>query len=97
VKSPQGSIAVAMVLAFGVCVALNLFVVAVLYDALINGTDAGLSENATQVLSGVFGGAFGVIGAVVGYQVGKSQPPSLPPEPPAAPGPGAAGAPGEKA
>lgn len=66
---PAGSYVVALVLAVGMCTAVNLFTVAVLYDALFS-SGPGLSENATQVLSSWGGGIIGVIGAVVGYQAG---------------------------
>ena len=66
-----GSHAVALVLAVGMCTAINLFTFAVLYDALFS-AGPGLSENATQVLTGWGGGIIGVIGAVVGYQAGHN-------------------------
>ncbi|MBD3941945.1 hypothetical protein IF188_09585 [Microbacterium sp. NEAU-LLC] len=65
-----GATLVALVLAVGICTALNLFVFAVLYDALVNGDQAGISENATQILSGWGGGIISIISAVVGGGVG---------------------------
>lgn len=64
---------IALTLAIGLCTALNLFAVAVLYDALFNDQDAGLSENATQVLTGWGGGIIGILGAVFGYRAGSQQ------------------------
>ena len=66
-----GSYLVAAILAVGMCTALNAFTVAVLIDAL-SSAEPGLSENATQILTGWGGGIVGVIGAVVGYQAGAS-------------------------
>lgn len=71
-RAPRGSYLVALVLALGICLALNVLTFAVLYDAFVNDINAGLSENATQVLTGWGGGVLGVIGAVVGYQAGQS-------------------------
>jgi hypothetical protein len=66
-----GSYLVALVLAVGISTAINAFTIAVLLDALL-GENPGLSENATQILTGWGGGVIGVIGAVVGYQAGAS-------------------------
>ena len=66
-----GSYLVAAILAVGMCTALNAFTIAVLIDAL-SSAEPGLSENATQILTGWGGGIVGVIGAVVGYQAGAS-------------------------
>jgi hypothetical protein len=60
-----------VVLAVGIVTATNLFTVAVLADAVFS-AGPGLSENATQVLTGWGGGIIGVIGAVVGYRVGQT-------------------------
>lgn len=60
---------VAVILAVGVATALNIIVVAVLLDALLS-NGPGLSENATQILTGAFGGMLGVLGAYLGYRVG---------------------------
>jgi hypothetical protein len=65
-----GTDVVAIILSIGICLAINLFSIAVLYDALFS-TDAGLSENSTQILTGWGGGIIGVIGALVGVHVGK--------------------------
>jgi hypothetical protein len=64
-----GSYLVALVLAVGISTAINAFTIAVLLDAIL-GETPGLSENATQILTGWGGGVIGVIGAVVGYQSG---------------------------
>lgn len=66
-----GSYLVAAILAVGMCTALNAFTIAVLIDAMTSSVP-GLSENATQILTGWGGGIVGVIGAVVGYQAGAS-------------------------
>lgn len=63
---------IALVLAIGLCTAMNLFTLAVLYDALYH-DNAGLSENATQVLTGWGGGIIGILGAVFGYRAGQQQ------------------------
>lgn len=62
---------VALVLAVGICTALNMFTLAVLLDALFS-EGPGLSENATQILTGWGGGIVGIIGAVVGYHTAAS-------------------------
>lgn len=72
-----GSYVVALVLAVGISTALNVLTVAVLYDAVFS-SDSGISENATQILTGWGGGVLGVIGAVVGYQAGQAS--KTPPE-----------------
>jgi predicted PurR-regulated permease PerM len=61
---------VAIILALGLVVAVDLITAAVLYDAIFS-NDAGLSENATQVLIAAFGGIIGVLGGYIGYQAGK--------------------------
>ena len=64
---------VALVLAVGLVVALNLIVVAVLYDAIHNPAQAGISENATQILTGWGGGVIGILGAVFGYRAAQRE------------------------
>ena len=75
----------ALTLAFGITIALNIVVAAVLWDA-IRSAGPGLSENATQVLSGAFGGIIGILGSYLGFRVGvtaaQSAPPTAPPPPP---------------
>lgn len=62
---------VAIILSVGMATALNLFTAAAILDAFVNPDAAGLSENATQILTGWGGGVVGVIGAVVGYRAGQ--------------------------
>lgn len=68
---PAGSYIVALILAIGMSIALNLLVLAVVWDAIFS-AQSGISENATQILTGWGGGVLGVIGAVVGYQAGAA-------------------------
>lgn len=56
---------VAIILAFGLCVAVLCFTSAVLWDAL-HSEDAGLSDNATQVLTMAIAGMIGLIGGYLG-------------------------------
>lgn len=65
---------VATVLALGVATALNGVVFAVTYDALTSDT-SGLSENATQVLTGAFGGIIGILGTYIGLRARQEQAP----------------------
>lgn len=69
VSTPAGRDAVALVLAIGVAMAVNTITVAVLLDALLS-EGPGLSDNATQVLTGAFGGVLGVLAAHLGYRAG---------------------------
>jgi predicted PurR-regulated permease PerM len=66
---PRGRDWVAVVLAVGLCTAVNLITAAVLYDAIFS-EGPGLSENATQILTTVFGGIIGVLGSYIGYRAG---------------------------
>lgn len=66
----EGRTIVATVLAIGICTAINLIVIAVLYDAIFS-EGPGLSENATQILSTTFGGILGVLGAYIGFRAGQ--------------------------
>lgn len=61
---------VAVVLAVGLVLSLNIIVVAVLYDA-ITSNESGLSENATQILTGWGGGIIGVLGGYVGHELAR--------------------------
>jgi hypothetical protein len=61
---------VAIILAVGLILALNLITAGVLYDAIFS-AGPGLSENATQILTLAFGGIVGILGSYVGYRVGK--------------------------
>ncbi len=66
-KGPErGKDWVAVILAVGIAVALNCIAIGVLYDAIFSQV-GGLSENATQILTGAFGGILGVLGSYVGY------------------------------
>jgi H+/Cl- antiporter ClcA len=62
---------VAVVLAIGIAVALIVIVSAVMYDAVRSDTP-GLSENATQILTGWGGGIMGVLGAYLGFRAGDT-------------------------
>jgi len=67
----RGPYVVALCLAVSIGIALNVFSIGVLVDA-VTGAEPGLSENATQILTGWGGGIIGVIGAVVGYNAGAA-------------------------
>jgi hypothetical protein len=65
---------VAIILASGIVIALNIVTIALLYVAytrLGQPGVQGLSENGTQLLTGWGGGIIGVLGAYVGYAFGK--------------------------
>lgn len=76
-RRPQPADIVGVILALGMALALNIFIVAAALEAYANKITLpiGLSDNATQVLTGWGGGIIGVIGALVGFRVGRSQPP----------------------
>jgi hypothetical protein len=59
------------VIALAIGTAMNMFTLAVLYDAIFS-RGPGLSSNATQVLTGWGGGMIGIIGAYVGYRASSS-------------------------
>jgi hypothetical protein len=63
---------VAVILAIGICTAVNLLTMGVLYDA-IRSEGPGLSENATQVMTTAFGGIIGVLGAYLGFRAGQGE------------------------
>lgn len=67
-----GGMLVATILAVGICIALNALIFAVVWDA-VNSEGPGISENATQILTGWGGGILGVIGALVGYKAGENR------------------------
>ncbi len=71
---------IALILAVGMATALNLVTLAILYDA-IRHEDAGISENATQILTGWGGGIIGILGAVFGYRAGTQQQQGQPGDP----------------
>lgn len=56
---------VALVLAVGVAVAINVVCFGIMWDAVK--LDAEISENGTQILTGVLGGIIGILGAYLGY------------------------------
>jgi sulfite exporter TauE/SafE len=60
---------VLLVIAIGLSTGVNLLTFGVLWDAVRSDTP-GISENATQILTGAFGGMIGIIGASVGYRAG---------------------------
>ncbi len=62
--------AVGIILAVGLATAVNAVTLATLIDAL-RSQGPGLSENATQVLTGAFGGIIGILGAYVGFRAGE--------------------------
>lgn len=75
---------VAIILAVGLATALNLITAGVLWDA-IRSQGPGLSENATQVLTGAFGGIIGILGSFMGYRVAQQRDrvePTPPEDPP---------------
>lgn len=72
----------AVILAIGIATAVNAITFGVLYDAIINPGDAGLSENGTTVLTTAFGGIIGVLGSYVGtLQSRRRDEPTREPEP----------------
>ena len=75
-----GAFYIALTLAIGLATALNLFVVAVLYEALFHTSQSGISENATQILTGWGGGFVGIVGAYVGYQAARTTNTPTPPD-----------------
>ena len=74
-KSLSGRDLVPLILAIGVATALNCITFAVLYDAIFSDV-SGLSENATQIITGAFGGILGVLGSYMGFKVAADHPPT---------------------
>jgi hypothetical protein len=65
---------VAVILAAGLAIALNIITIAILAAAWARlgiDPDSGISENATQLLTGTFGAIIGALSAYLGYTVGK--------------------------
>ena len=62
---------VALVLALGITIALNVVTAGVLYDAVFS-KGPGLSSNATQLLTLAFGGIIGVVGSYLGFKAGQA-------------------------
>jgi uncharacterized YccA/Bax inhibitor family protein len=88
VVDSHGRDRVAAILAAGLVLALVLITAGVLYDAIVS-EGPGLSENATQVLTGAFGGILGVLGAYIGFRAGAAATDSRAEPPPSNPeGPG---------
>lgn len=93
-KSRGTSDVVAIILAVGIALALNIITVALLYAALARyraGAELSLSENGVQLLTGWGGGIIGVLGSYIGFTFGKkiNGDPFLPPAPkPVEPPPG---------
>jgi hypothetical protein len=79
---------VAIILAVGISLALNIVTIALLYAAMVRmtaGAGIGLSENGVQLLTGWGGGLLSILGAYIGFQFGRAKPngePSPPGEPP---------------
>jgi len=61
---------VALILALSICIALNLMVAGILYNAIVH-SHVPLSENATQVLTGAIGGIIGILGSYLGFREGE--------------------------
>lgn len=75
---------VAVILAIGISLALNVITCALLYAAFIRlGVDvnSGLSDNGVQILLAWGGGIISVLAGYVGYVVGKKQNGNGTPEP----------------
>jgi sulfite exporter TauE/SafE len=72
-NTKQGAWVIALILAIALGTAINMFTIAILYEAIFRTGSSGVSENATQILTGWGGGIVGIIGAYVGYRVGASQ------------------------
>jgi hypothetical protein len=67
---------VAVILAIGVVLALNIVTGAILwaaYQRLGIDPDSGISENGTQLLTGAFGGIIGVLGSYIGFRYGEKK------------------------
>jgi hypothetical protein len=75
-NNSHGSVTnVAVILALGIAISLNIVTVALLYAAIIRlgaGSTVGLSENGVQLLTGWGGGIIGVLGSYIGFTFGKT-------------------------
>jgi hypothetical protein len=93
VKTPSEKIGAwsVFILAVGLSTALNAITVGILYEAIFKTNTAGISSNATQILSAWGGGIIGVVAGYVGYRAGMTgvaeplseqppPPPQLPPD-----------------
>ena len=65
---------VAVILAAGVALSLLGMISGVIYVASLNPERRTLSENLTQVLTGLTGGVIGILGGLVGYRIGNGRP-----------------------
>jgi len=61
---------VALILAVGLVVAFVALCAGGVYNT-ISAEQRGVSENLTQVLSGLSGGLIGILGGLVGYRIGN--------------------------
>lgn len=87
-KERPASERVAVILAIGISISLNIVTAAMMYAAwtrITAGGTVGLSENGTQLLTGWGGGIIGVLGSYIGFTFGKrrSENGKEPEEPPA--------------
>jgi uncharacterized membrane protein len=84
---------VAIILAIGISVSLNIVTASLMYAAfsrVVAGGSIGLSENGTQLLTGWGGGIIGVLGSYIGMTFGRRKqngdepapPDEHPPQPP---------------
>jgi hypothetical protein len=65
---------VAIILAVGICISLNLVTLALLwaaYSRYVSGANIGISENGTQLLTTGWSGIISVLAAFTGYSFGK--------------------------
>ena len=69
-KDPAARDTVAVILAAGLVVAINLFIVGA-WLRIFFASDVELSDNATLVIQGALTGLLGIVGPYVGYQIGK--------------------------
>lgn len=65
VQPAQPKDVIALILAVGVATAINIVVLAVMWDAIQVGAE--ISENGTQIISGVLGGVIGILGSYLGF------------------------------
>ena len=75
-EKPSAAGIVAIILAAGVVLALNLITGAILWAATVRlGVDvnSGISENGTQLLTGAFGGIIGILGGYLGYTLSEKK------------------------
>jgi hypothetical protein len=81
-RRPEAAGVVAIVLAGGMAIALNIITIALLYAAIVRlgvDPDSGLSDNGVQVLLAWGGGIISVLAGYVGYIVGKRTGNDIPP------------------